>query len=177
MKEMNADRFYRLFKGNFKPTKNTNIKKAYSKYAKTLSMGQWTGLMGEFLFDMMDQKYFDRNDFTSEIRIPGGRPDYKWEKKGYSIFIEHENDKKDVVRKEVKNLLNSDGDLRVLITYVEDPEEREDLVDEILDQLKNKKEGKNFEFLLIIGTDEQMVNYHTWEAHRFHPTFEVEALD
>ena len=80
------------------------------------------------------------------------------------------------MEKEVRNLLNSDGELRILITYESDENEREMMKEEILAKIREKKIGKNFEFLLIIGTDEYMNNYSAWEGYRFFPTFECNKL-
>ena len=114
----------------------------------------------------------------TELKIAGGRIDEKWLMGREAIYIEHENSDSvdNIVQKEVKNLLNADSDLRVLITYFEKQEDRRLLKARIKEKLNNEKRGKDFEFLLIMGL-EPMEDPEDWEAYLFEPSFEVKALD
>lgn len=173
---MDASEFYSTFLSTFTPEGSNLVKKAYAYDAQEFTAGQWTKLMEEFLSDMLIGKGFKRTDLTKELGVGGGRIDYKWSKDGLSIFIEHENISDRVVEREVRNLLNSDGELRIFITYKPDENERQMMTEEILQKIRETKVGKNFEFLLIIGTDEYMNTYDAWETYRFFPTFDIKKL-
>lgn len=169
---MTAEVFYETFRKYFSSEKSERVRKAYKNKKRTLKDKKWTELMNEVLRDMMSDNGFERED---EQKIGQGRLDEKWQKGGCSVFIEHENvsnvDK--LMNEEVRNLLNSDGDLRVLFTYFyrREREKQKTLIDGILKKLKNEKKGRNFEFLLVIGIG-LLETPNDWEAYLYRPTFE-----
>lgn len=173
---VNARSFYKIFVSNFSPDHNESVREAYPPNSRDLNGGEWTFLMGRFLTDLMDKEGFGDEYRSKEVGILGKRVDFKWQKENFSVFIEIENDKSKVMCNEVKNLLNSDGDLRVLITYDKSEKSRADLKNHILGEIKQFKSGRNFEFLLIIGTDEYMTDYDLLEGYRFFPSFDVEKI-
>lgn len=173
---MNARKFYNLFRENFSREKNPAINRLYGDENKELTPREWTTLVAQVLENMRLKSGYEKE---TELKIAGGKIDGKWQKGRKVIFIEHENSDSvdNILRKEVKNLLNADGDLRILITYFSRAENRTELKARIKEKLKDEKRGKNFEFLLIMGTDRWMESPDAWEAYVFEPSFEVKTLD
>ncbi len=171
---MNAKMFYKSFRENFKIGKSEMVMDAY-KDDRGLAFREWTDLMTKFLRKILSDMGFMPE---KELRIAEGRLDHKWRKGDYAIFLEHENksDVKAIMDHEVRNLLNSDGNLRVLIAYLGSEQKRSQLVDGVLLKLKREKRGRAFEFLLIIGRDEYMNSPDNWEAYVYRPTFECVPL-
>lgn len=172
---MNAEEFYNLFRENFNKETSEAVYRAY-KDDKELKPAEWTVLIADVLENLRLKNGYEKE---RELKIAGGKIDEKWQKDGEVIFIEHENsDTVDgIVHKEVRNLLNAEGDLRILITYFSSEEKRRLLKAMIKAKLNDEKRGKNFEFLLIIGTDRWMNDPDDWEAYAFKPSFEVKTLN
>lgn len=176
---MNAREFYKLFRENFSKEGNEAVNRAYEDKnkdeKKILNHRQWTVLIADVLENMRLKSGYEKE---TELKIAGGRIDEKWLMGREAIYIEHENSDSvdNIVQKEVKNLLNADSDLRVLITYFEKQEDRRLLKARIKEKLNDEKRGKDFEFLLIMGL-EPLEDPEDWEAYLFEPSFEVKALD
>lgn len=171
---MNAEEFYETFRKHFSREKNQKVREVYNE--TEVSPTEWTNLMVSVLKIVASEKGFSRE---KEVPIASGRVDEKWKKGTISVFIEHENNGnvEDLMNKEVRNLFNSDGDLRILITYFDEKkaEEQDRLKSGILDKLINEKRGRNFEFLLVIGKNE-MLSPDDWKAFLYRPTFEYEPI-
>ena len=176
---MNGQEFYKLFRYEFDPNHNTDVKDAYTS-DKKLTRQQWTYLMDKVLKAVMTKAGFDPSIHMQEVPVRKGkcigRVDHKWQKQNETVFIEDENDIHSNINSEIENLLNSDGDLRVLITYSSNSSRRETLRKSLYQQLKVNKSSRKFEFLLIIGRDNDMNFYNDWEAFHYIPSFEEVPL-
>lgn len=178
-KRMDGEEFYRLFRKHFSPSGNEEVKKLYLTDID-VSGGEWTKLVEKVIFNVMSVAGFGPDSYSSEVGVIRGRSrglvDHKWEKSNEMVYLEHENSMKPNIQTEVRNLLNSDGDLRILITYSSNANERAGLKENILNQLKRTKSSRKFEFLLIMGRDFNMRKYDDWEAYSFKPSYDVYSL-
>lgn len=169
---MKSQDFYALFRKHFNPKNNKKVAWAYPGNGKVISITEFTGVIDDVIFRMSKEAGYVHNQ---ESKINDGRVDHHWQKGKDNVFIEHENDFGSV-KKEVRNLLNSDGSLRVLITEETNKVKRDKLREYILEELRAKKSGRNFEFLLILGTETDMDDYDAWEAYTYRPSFEEQEL-
>ena len=172
---MNGEEFYKKFRNEFDPNHNSNVKAVYAQ-DRELRPSEWTDLMSNVLLEVMRKAGFDSSTHLQEVPLRKGKNrglvDHKWQAQNQTVFIEHENNIRPSVESEIRNLLNSDGDLRILITYSTDSSKRDSLRESLYKQLKESKSSRKFEFLLIIGTDSSMKSYKSWEAFHYRPSFE-----
>ena len=170
---MDGEEFYELFEVEFNPKNNHDVKEAFDK--DKVEPAEWTDLMRKVLVKIMQNAGFDPTTYEKEVSLirgnGRGRVDHKWQGQNETVFIEHENNITNI-HSEIKNLLNSDGDLKVLITYSSDSSKRDELRKKLLQQLKEHKTNRKFEFLLIMGKDDDMNAYNDWEAFQYRPSFE-----
>ena len=170
---MDGKKFYEAFRNEFNPRNNKEVEAVYDKVQ--VSRMEWTNLVNKVLLEIMRKSKFDPSTHTKEEPLRRGKSrgliDHKWQSEDKTIFLEHENDITNI-DSEIKNLLNSDGDLRILITYCSDPIERKKLRENLHRKLKENKSSRKFEFLLILGKDYDMKSYDNWEAFRYLLTFE-----
>lgn len=170
---MEAQEFYTLFVKHFDPANNKKVKWAYPGTGKTVKQGEWTKVMDDVILSMSKEAGYKD---SKEVDVSRGRVDHHWANDFDDVFIEHENNFDTVFENEIPNLLNCDGSLRVLISEITNKEKREKLRSFVLEKLKDRKSGKNIEFLLILGTDTWMNHYDSWEAYSYMPTFDEYEL-
>ena len=170
---MDGEEFYKGLRYEFDPGHNRDVKEAYIPVK--IGVGEWTEFMNKVLTEVMRKEGFVPSTHIEEVPVIRGncrgRVDHKWQKKNEIVLVEHENNilKVDF---EIDNLLNSDGDLKVLITYSSDSSKRDELRKKLLQQLKEHRTNRKFEFLLIMGKDDDMNAYNDWEAFQYRPSFE-----
>ena len=170
---MKAQAFYTLFRKHFNPKRSKKVAWAYPGTGKNVTQKQFTKVIDDVILNMSKEAGYHN---LKEVDVGNRRPDYKWENENDEIFIEHENIFDTVFENEVPNLLNCDGSLRVLISEITSEEKRTKLRNYVLEKLKERKSGKNFEFLSVLGTDTLMNDYNAWEAYSYAPAFEERKM-
>ncbi|MGA2972976.1 MAG: hypothetical protein ABSE39_10230 [Candidatus Bathyarchaeia archaeon] len=106
-----TDDFLRAFRRAY--AESEKVEECYRINSKGKKVGdeRWTEAMGEVLNRVADELGYD-------IKRERGRVDFRLYKTDQSIAVEHENDCKGIFREELPKLLDTQADLRVLITYV-----------------------------------------------------------
>lgn len=174
---MDGQDFYKRFRFEFNPENNHDVKDVYDK--DKVKPAEWTDLMSSVLTKIMLNAGFDTSAHKKEVSLlrgnGRGRVDHKWQGQNETVFLELENNITNI-HSEIGNLLNSDGDLKVLITYSSNSSKRDELRKELLQQLKEHRTNRKFEFLLIMGKDDDMKAYNDWEAFHYRPSFEEVRL-
>lgn len=175
---MNGEEFYNSLKEVYEPVLNAFRKEKKIGKEQLLNNSQWTELMAKVLDRIRTKAGFDSADSEimkeiSIIRGKGkGRIDHKWQNSKETVFIEHENNPYTSLKPEITNLLNADGDLRVLIIYtkIKKPDTKR-IQNDVLDELNKNVSNRKFEFLLLIGK-EYVGSKDDWEAVSYRLVFE-----
>jgi hypothetical protein len=172
---MRAKEWYMHFRKYFTPKESDVVKRIYPNDTEAeFQAAEWTKMMREFLSEMAEKlEYNVVPEFSS---FSQKRFDMKWERDHDEIYIEYENNREAVLGEEVPKLFSVSGKLRVLITYMPLEEiARGCLAKSVLKELKKKKGGENFEFLLVLGT-EMMYDFTDWVGYEFFPTYNYRVL-
>jgi hypothetical protein len=165
---LTGQEFYKNFFCRFQE----HVKADKKGYDRTTTDPLWTAYIKDFLGKLAKDLGFNQEKHEDVYKI-----DFDWKRTSdhASVAIEHENDPKDLFKKEVPNLLNTAAHLKVLITYVSDTDfPGDDLANRLLERLK-KEPAFSHEFLLILGTW-SMKEPTDWIAHLYQPEVTSKTL-
>jgi hypothetical protein len=172
---MNGQEFYKLLREVYGSELHNFLKENNLNPDEELEDTQWTDLMIRVLEKVRTKARFDSVDFMKEVSVIRGKGkgkiDYKWQTSDETIFIEHENSPYSSPLPEIMNLLNSDGDLRILIVYTKIRPNSDSIKETVLQQLKKNISNRKFEFLLLIGRG-YVNSPDNWEAVSYRLAFE-----
>ena len=172
---MDGQEFFKLLKELYDPELHSYLKDNHIDPNHELGSSQWTELMGKVLEKIRVEADFDSGECKKEVSVltekGRGRIDHKWERSDQTVFIENENKPYSDPQPEIKNLLNSDGDLRILIVYSKISSDNESIKENVLQQLRKNISNRKFEFLLVIGKG-YVNSSDDWEAVSYRLAFE-----
>ena len=125
--------------------------------------GHWTKWMFGFLASLRKKMGYQKEEGLSQIDLIWRKTD----EPRIGIAIEHENSQKGIFSHEIPNLLATNADLLVLITYLPYNEfPGTEYAERLLKELENRKFN---EFLLIFGVKRSLdwVGYAFFKAPRY----------